>query len=89
MAAANNLPDAIITDSGLKITPLDATVPDTAQALINQSAMLLPRVRITELLIEVDEWTGFTKHFTHLKTGNIAKDKTLLTHLTHSALKTI
>ncbi len=30
MAAANDPPDAIITESGLKITPLDAAVPDTA-----------------------------------------------------------
>ncbi|MGK1011906.1 Tn3 family transposase [Klebsiella pneumoniae] len=78
MAAANDLPDAIITESGLKITPLDAAVPETAQALIDQSAMLLPHVKITELLMEVDEWTGFTRHFTHLKTGDTAKDKTLL-----------
>ncbi|MBC8406371.1 MAG: Tn3 family transposase [Planctomycetes bacterium] len=78
MAAANDLPDAIITESGLKITPLDAAVPETAQALIDQSAMLLPHVKITELLLEVDEWTGFTRHFTHLKTGAAAKDKTLL-----------
>ncbi|MCW1136872.1 Tn3-like element TnAs3 family transposase, partial [Escherichia coli] len=40
MAAANDLPDAIITESGLKITPLDAAVPDTAQALIDQTAMV-------------------------------------------------
>jgi TnpA family transposase len=40
--------------------------------------MLLPHVKITELLMEVDEWTGFTRHFTHLKTGDTAKDKTLL-----------
>jgi hypothetical protein len=40
VAAANELPDAIITESGLKITPLDAAVPDTAQALINQTAMI-------------------------------------------------
>ena len=78
MAAANDLPDAIIAESGLKITPLDAAVPETAQALIDQSAMLLPHVKITELLMEVDEWTGFTRHFTHLKTGDTAKDKTLL-----------
>ncbi|EKS2419670.1 Tn3-like element TnAs3 family transposase, partial [Salmonella enterica] len=50
MAAANDLPDAIITESGLKITPLDAAVPDTAQALIDQTAMVLPHVKITELL---------------------------------------
>ena len=69
MAAANDLPNAIITESGLKITPLDAAVPDTAQALIDQTAMILPHVKITELLLEVDEWTGFTRHFTHLKSG--------------------
>jgi len=40
--------------------------------------MLLPRVKITELLQEVDAWTGFTRHFRHLKTGETAKDKTLL-----------
>ena len=78
MAAANELPDAIITNSGLKITPLDAAVPETAQALIDQTAMSLPHVKITELLLEVDEWTGFTQHFTHLKSGDLAKDKPLL-----------
>jgi hypothetical protein len=38
----------------------------------------LPHIKITELLLEVDSWTGFTRHFTHLKTGSIARDKTLL-----------
>jgi hypothetical protein len=28
--------------------------------------------------MEVDAWTDFTKHFTHLKTGEASKDKTLL-----------
>ena len=78
MALADELPDAIITESGLKVTPLDAAVPDNAQALIDQTAMILPHVKITELLIEVDKWTGFTRHFTHLKTGGRAKDKHLL-----------
>ena len=79
MALDNELPDAIITTAtGLKITPLDAAVPDEAQALIDQSAALLPHVKITELLMEVDGWTGFTNHFTHLKTGEVVKNKTLL-----------
>ncbi|MEB8476113.1 Tn3 family transposase, partial [Acidithiobacillus ferriphilus] len=78
LAAADDLPDAIITDSGLKITPLDAVAPDTAQALIDQTAALLPHIKITDLLMEVDAWTGFTRQFTHLKSGDEAKDKTLL-----------
>ncbi len=78
MALANELPDAIITESGMKITPLDAAVPDAAQALIDRISSILPHVKITELLLEVDEWTGFTRHFTHLKSGDLAKDKSLL-----------
>ncbi len=78
MALANELPDALITESGLKMTPLDAVVPDTAQALIDQTARILPHIKITELLLEVDEWTGFTRHFVHLKSGERAKDKNRL-----------
>ncbi len=87
MAAADDLPDAILTDSGLKITPLDAAVPQAAQHLIDQTAALLPHVKITELLLEVDKWTGFTRHFTHLKTGETAKSSTpLLTTILADAI---
>ena len=36
----------------------DAAVPATAQTLIDQTAMSQPHVKITELLLEVDEWTA-------------------------------
>ncbi len=78
LAATNDLPDAIVTISGLKITPLDAAVPEAAQTLIDQCASLLPHVKITEVLQEVDAWTDFTRHFTHIKSGEAARDKTLL-----------
>jgi len=78
LALADGLPDAIITDTGLKITPQDAVVPESAQTLIDQASALLPRIKITELLMEVDDWTGFTRHFTHLKSGEQAQDRTLL-----------
>jgi len=75
---ATGLPEAILTDSGLKITPLDASEPPAAKDFIERTAALLPHIKITELLQEVDKWTGFTRHFKHLKTGEPAKDKLLL-----------
>jgi len=78
MAQSDTLPDAIVTGSGLKITPLTNSVPDEADALMRQAYGLLPRVKITELLLEVDEWTGFARHFTHVKSGESASDQTLL-----------
>lgn len=79
LAATNELPDAAITSSGrLKITPLDKAVPDEAEALIQQAYSLLPHVKITELLLEIDDWTGFTRHFKHLKNGTTTEDRHLL-----------
>jgi TnpA family transposase len=78
LAIANQLPDAILTETGLKITPLDAQVPDNAQDLIDHTSMMLPRIKITELLMDVDEWTDFTRHFTHLKDDKPAEDRLLL-----------
>jgi hypothetical protein len=79
LAAVNELPDAAITSSGrLKITPLDNAVPDEAEGLMEQAYSLLPHLKITELLLEVDSWTGFTRHFKHLKSGAAAEDQHLL-----------
>jgi TnpA family transposase len=79
LAAANELPDAAITSTGgLKITPLNNAVPDKAEALMQQAYSLLPHLKITELLLEVDDWTGFTCHFKHLKSGAESEDRHLL-----------
>ncbi len=78
LAASNELPDVQITDAGLKITPLTNAVPEAAETLMRGAYALLPHVKITELLLEVDAWTGFTRHFTHLKTGDTASDTSLL-----------
>lgn len=79
LAKANQLPDVSITPtSELKITPLEAVMPKSAEILIGQVSRLLPRVKITDLLLEVDDWTGFSHEFTHLKTNDTADDRTLL-----------
>ena len=78
LAIADELPDATITNSGrLKITPLDNAVPDEAEALMQQAYSLLPHLKITELLLEVDRWTGFTRHpmregLHPIRTGSLA-----------------
>lgn len=78
LAKADNLPEASITSSGLKITPLDAVFPESAQILITQVASMLPHIKITELLLEVDEWIGFSDEFIHLKRESSIQDKHLL-----------
>lgn len=78
LAKLGKLPDVAITKGILKITPLTNLVPDEATAAMNKVYSLLPHVRITELLLEVDRWTGFTQHFTNLKTEEPASDTILM-----------
>jgi Tn3 transposase DDE domain len=61
IAQSGELPDAVITASGLKITPLVSAVPEEADQIMRRAYALLPHVKITELLLEVDDRTGFTR----------------------------
>jgi TnpA family transposase len=78
LAAAGQLPDAELNSSGLKITPLENNVPKEGEALRTALYRLMPHVEITDLLMVVDRWTGFSRHFTHLKTNDPAKEPALL-----------
>jgi TnpA family transposase len=78
LAERGELPDASITDGVLKITPLTNLVPPEAEVLMRQAYALLPRVKITDLLVEVDAWTDFTRHFTHLRHGTAVSGRTPL-----------
>ena len=53
LAATNELPDAVVTSTGrLKITPLDNAMPDEAEVLMQQVYSILPRLKITDFLLE-------------------------------------
>ncbi|MBX9799981.1 MULTISPECIES: Tn3 family transposase [Azonexaceae] len=78
LAAAGELPDAEIANELLKIKPLTKSVPEEAERLEEHIFGVMPRPKITELLLEVDQWTDFTRHFTHLRTDALPKDRSAL-----------
>lgn len=63
----------------LSISPIKPVTPPAAERLADQLDMLLPRVRITELLHDVARATGMLGAFTNLRTGETApSDNALL-----------
>src|SRR5271156_1497259 len=73
LAKLNRLPDAILTDSGLKITPLTNVVPPEIEALVQKIYGLLSHVKITALLLEVDNGQILLNSLPTLKMGLLRK----------------
>jgi TnpA family transposase len=59
-------------------------LPESAEQLQEQVAERLPKLELTDLLIEVDAWTQFSRRFEHAG-GAEPRTKDLLTHL-HAAV---
>jgi hypothetical protein len=78
LAQTNALPEASVTDGVLKITPLDNQESDEAELLTRHAYGLMPRIKITDLLTEVDGWCDFGRHFTNLRSGDAVSDRSLL-----------
>ncbi|MEQ3716633.1 Tn3 family transposase [Pseudophaeobacter sp.] len=69
------LPGGVIEDGRLRVERLEADVPAEADTLILDLYHRLPEVRITDILMDVDNDTGLTDAFTHLRTGAPCKDR--------------
>jgi len=78
LAGLGELPNAEITGELLKVSPLKKSVPEEAEQLEDEAFALMPHLKITELLLEVDRWTDFTRHFTDLRSGDLTKDRSML-----------
>lgn len=66
---ANKLARVALERDRLKLQPMPAITPPEAEALDRRIDALLPRIRITELLVEVAERTGFLSAFRDLRSG--------------------
>ncbi len=59
----------------LRADRLEAHAPAGADELILDLHRRMPVVRITDLLLDVDDVTGFTDAFTDLRTGSVCRDR--------------
>ena len=78
LAEAGELDDVELTEIGFNVTPHKAAFPDIARSLKPKVESWLPPIRITDMILEVDNRTGFSNAFSHLRTGRAADNKLAL-----------
>lgn len=74
-ACDGTIPQGRIEDGTLRIDRLTADVPENAEELVLDLYRRMPPVRITDILLEVDEAIGFSDAFSHLRTGASCADR--------------
>lgn len=62
----------------MSVAPLRAVTQPAAEIAKREAYDRLPRAKITDVLLDVDAWTGFSKCFTHRRSGRPADDKNAL-----------
>ncbi|MGL4964065.1 MAG: Tn3 family transposase [Inquilinus sp.] len=73
-ARAGKLKGVRLVDGKLVVSPERSAVPKAAEAAKWLILDRMPLVKITELIAEVDAWTGFSEAFTHLHTGDLPRN---------------
>jgi Tn3 transposase DDE domain-containing protein len=69
-----SLENVVVDKNGqLHLTALEAVVPDAAKQLQRRLERRIPLISLSDLLNEVDRWTGCFRHFTHLVSGDASE----------------
>ena len=64
-----------IDKSRIRLDRLEKDTPEEAKALSQTLYNMLPRVKLTDLLMEVSNWTGFDEHLTHASNNRPQKSE--------------
>lgn len=75
LAGQGLLEDVDLSGGDLRISPIRDTTPPEAKELGRRAYDLMPRIKVTDLLLEVDGWTDFFGCFTHQRSGRPADDR--------------
>ena len=72
--------DGIRIEDGELIVPMDEAedLPESVKALDEEIRSRIPDIDLTDLLLEVDQWTDFSQHLTHAGGGQPRTDDLLL-----------
>ena len=75
---ANQLPGVRMDKKKAHITPLDPDVPAGVDEVTRLAYAKVRRIKIADLLAEVDALTHFSRHFTHLHSQDVLDDRVAL-----------
>jgi hypothetical protein len=70
---AKSLEGVSLENGKLHLDRLEKSLQLKPSKLSKEMYATLPRIKLTDLLMEVDHWTGFTKHMTHASSGQEPK----------------
>lgn len=68
------LPDVRHDADKVRITPLEAEIPEGVEELARKAYAEVRPIKITQLLVEIDQVKHFSRHCTHLHRGDPVRD---------------